>query len=190
MKFNIINERFLRNIFGKVYTSLHNVQELVFNYEYLLEEKKKLLEKIDGYLNSNSSTRIILEDWEIDLLLLQDTPIIYERNEETINFKNYYSLYELDLIKLLKKISVSPESISEKELERLYDFIRNRSKVEKTIEKSGNGLSLDIQTLDKLIFLIKRRVVTNGKNINIYERLCKKLNLTKEYNYSLEYKIS
>lgn len=174
-----INKQYLMNIFGAQYYSMSNATELAYNYEYLLAEKNNILERLKNK-SLKKLSEIILEDWELDILLLQETPNFYDGSKNLQNYKAYYNLEELFLVKVLKRTAVSPEKLTQQEIEKLYNFIRSQRKVENIITKSGNGLVLDKETLDKLINLIEKRVLTAGHNIHIYEQICNRLGLIKQ----------
>ena len=63
---------FLRNVLGTIYIS-NKQTELVYNYSFLLKEKKDLLNKIHTFLMYEEDSTITLEDWHIDLLQLQSS---------------------------------------------------------------------------------------------------------------------
>lgn len=178
----------LEEIFGSVYLAYNPSQELFFNYRILLEEKKSLLNRINDYLLSESNTRLVIEDWELDLILI---PELSSQNDNIIPFRKYYSLEELEIIEALKSIAYQPESLTIEQQEILYKLFRNRYRIATIINTSGNGLSLDQVTLNNIISLTNSRVITSGKTIAIYESLCQKLGLTKKsVNHTLELKIS
>ena len=181
---------YLQGIFGTIYIQLSSsIDELASNYIKLLEEKSTLLKKINSFIyTSNPTSKITLESWELDLLQLQENPVPYNK-EKSISYPLYYSLQEQTIIDTLKKAAYENEKISEENFKTLYDFIRNRGRVEKIIEESGNGLKLDAITLEKIMNLTNNRVVTAGKSISLYEELCNKLGLTKKEEKTLEYRI-
>lgn len=181
---------YLQGIFGTIYIQLSSsIDELASNYIKLLEEKSNLLKKINSFIySSNPTSKITLESWELDLLQLQENPVPYKK-EKSISYPLYYSLQEQTIIDTLKKAAYENEPISEENFKTLYDFIRNRGRVEKIIEESGNGLKLDAITLEKIMNLTNNRVVTAGKSISLYEELCNKLGLTKKEEKTLEYRI-
>ncbi len=171
------NQQVLQEIFGKVYTSFIPQEDLLANYKVLLAEKQNLLIR----LSTIKESRVSLESWEIDLLLLPEL--------KDSEFPQYFSLEELKLIEIFKKAAYQPEIITKEEQEKLYGIIRNRSKIEEILNTSGNGLSLDNQTLEILISLINKRKLTVGKTIELYEELCVKLGLSKaKQSKKLEYK--
>lgn len=182
-------KKYLQGIFGTVYTTLSSEQEIYNNYNHLLESKKLVIQKIHSYLHSDVENRFTLEEWELELLLLPNSPITYEK-ERKITFPVYYSIEELKIIDLFKNIAYQPDNTTKEQQEELYNFIKNRSRVEAIINNSGLGLSLDKTSLEKLLTLISTRTITSGRTIMLYERLCQKLGLTKKTNPILELKIS
>ena len=95
---------YLKEVLGSVYISTRNQDELLFNYSFLLQEKKSILNKIRNLLMLDEDTSITLEDYHIDLLMLQSDIIIYDSNNNVIEYPNYYSEEQLTIINLLKKI--------------------------------------------------------------------------------------
>lgn len=181
--------KYLQGIFGTIYMNFIPEQELYNNYNSLLEEKHNLLKKLYYKLSTEPTTRITIEDWELELLLLPDKPTNYQ--EKNIKFPIYYNLSELRIISIFKMIAYQPEKTTPEQQEELYNFIRNRSRIEAIINNSGDGLSLDNIVLESILNLTNNRVLTNGNLIQIYEALCQKLGLTHQKNNPiLELKIS
>ena len=181
--------RYLQGIFGTIYMNFTPEQELYNNYNRLLEEKHNLLNRFYYQLSAEPTKRITIEDWELDLLLLPDKTVNYQKRP--LQFPNYYNIDELRIISILKSIAYQPEKITPEQQEELYIFIRNRSRIEAIINYSGNGLSLDNIVLERILNLTNSRILTNGKFIKTYENLCQRLGLTnKKNNPRLELKIS
>ena len=180
---------YLQGIFGTVYIHLANsIDEIADNYVKLLEEKSNLLKKINSFIfSSDSTSKITLEPWELDLLQLQELTV--KTKKENSSFPLYYNLEEQKLIDTFKKAASETESMSEDNFKTLYNFIRNRGRVERILAESGNGLKVDVPTLEKIMSLTNNRVVTSGKSISLYEGLCQQLGLTKKEQKKLEYRI-
>ena len=94
---------YLKEVLGSVYISTRNQDELLFNYSFLLQEKKAILNKLRNLLMLDEDTSITLEDYHIDLLMLQSDTILYDSNNNVIEYPNYYSEEQLTIINLLKK---------------------------------------------------------------------------------------
>lgn len=177
---------YLQEVLGSVYISTRNQDELLFNYSFLLQEKKSILNKIRNLLMLDEDTSITLEDYHIDLLMLQSDIIIYDSNNNVIEYPNYYSEEQLTIINLLKKIAYNPETLTNQEILLLIKFFRNRKLVEDILSSSGNGLKLNKRTLSRVMTLFEGYTPTTGKNITIYESLCTKLSLTKKDTHTLK----
>ncbi len=177
----------LTDFLGNVYISNNNIDEATKNYSFLLEEKIKLISYLHTIIQNESD--VTLEQYQLDLLLLNSTPITYDDQNNIINYPTYYSIEELTLIDILKKISYNPESIIQEEYELLYRFFKNRLLIDNMLRSSGNGLRISSNLLSKLLKLFSTKRTTIGKNIKNYESLCKSLSLVKpSTNYKLEYK--
>ena len=177
---------YLQEVLGSVYISTRNQDELLFNYSFLLQEKKSILNKIRNLLMLDEDTSITLEDYHIDLLMLQSDIIIYDSNNNVIEYPNYYSEEQLTIINLLKKIAYNPESLTNQEILLLIKFFRNRKLVEDILSSSGNGLKLNKRSLSRVMTLFEGYTPTTGKNITTYESLCTKLSLTKKDTHTLK----
>ena len=177
---------YLQEVLGSVYISTRNQDELLFNYSFLLQEKKSILNKIRNLLMLDEDTSITLEDYHIDLLMLQSDIIIYDSNNNVIEYPNYYSEDQLTIINLLKKIAYNPETLTNQEILLLIKFFRNRKLVEDILSSSGNGLKLNKRSLSRVMTLFEGYTPTTGKNIITYESLCTKLSLTKKETHTLK----
>ena len=177
---------YLQEVLGSVYISTRNQDELLFNYSFLLQEKKSILNKIRNLLMLDEDASITLEDYHIDLLMLQSDIIIYDSNNNVIEYPNYYSEEQLTIINLLKKIAYNPESLTNQEILLLIKFFRNRKLVEDILSSSGNGLKLNKRSLSRVMTLFEGYTPTTGKNITTYESLCTKLSLTKKDTHTLK----
>lgn len=177
---------YLKEVLGSVYISTRNQDELLFNYSFLLQEKKSILNKIHTHLMYDEDTTITLEDYHIDLLMLQSDTILYDSNNNVIEYPNYYSEEQLTIINLLKKITYNPESLTNQEILLLIKFFKNRKLVEDILSSSGNGLKLNKRSLSRVMTLFEGYTPTTGKNIITYESLCTKLSLTKKDTHTLK----
>ena len=81
---------FLRQVLGNVYIS-NKQEEIIYNYSFLLKEKKTILDKIHTFLMYEEEGTITLEDWHIELLQLQSDIILFDNNNNVIEYPNYYS---------------------------------------------------------------------------------------------------
>lgn len=176
---------FLREVLGNIYVS-EKQDDLVYNYSFLLKEKKTILDKIRNHLMLEEDTIITLEDWHIDLLQLQSDTIIFDSNNDVIEYPNYYSQEQLTIINLLKKITYNPDTLTQEELLLLIRFFKNRKVVEDIIASSGNGIKLNKRALSKVMTLFEGYTPTTGRNIITYESLCTKLSLTKKDTHTLK----
>ena len=178
--------QYLKELLGSVYISTRNQDELLFNYSFLLQEKKSILNKIHTYLMYDEDTPITLEDYHIDLLMLQSDTVIYDSNNKVIEYPNYYSEEQLTIINLLKKITYNPDSLTNQEILLLIKFFKNRKLLEDILSSSGNGLKLNKRSLSRVMTLFEGYTPTTGKNIITYESLCTKLSLTKKDTHTLK----
>lgn len=176
---------FLREVLGNVYVS-QKQEEIVYNYSFLLREKKTILNKIRNVLMLDEDTTITLEDWHLDLLQLQSDIIIFDSNNNVIEYPTYYSLEQLTIIRILKKTSYNPDKLTAQEIELLIKFFKNRKLVEDILAASGNGLKLNKRALSRVMTLFEGMTPTTGKNITTYESLCNKLSLTKNNSHILK----
>ena len=179
------NLTFLEEVLGSVYISKQQ-DDVIFNYSFLLKEKKSLLNKIHTFLMYEEEGIITLEDWHIDLLQLQSDRIIFDSNNNVIEYPNYYSQEQLSIINLLKKTTYNPDTLTQEEILLLIKFFKNRKIVEDILSSSGNGLKLNKRSLSKVMTLFEGFTPTLGKNITIYESLCTKLSLTKSNKHTLK----
>ena len=177
---------YLQEQLGSVYISTRNKDELLFNYSFLLQEKKSILNKIHTHLMYDEDTTITLEDYHIDLLMLKSDTILYDSNNNVIEYPSYYSQEQLTIINLLKKITYNPYTLTNEEILLLIKFFRNRKLVEDILSSSGNGLKLNKRSLSRVITLFEGYTPTVGKNITLYESLCTKLSLTKKDTHTLK----
>ena len=180
---------FLQEILGTVYVS-EQQDELIFNYSFLLKEKKTILNKLNTFLMYEEEKTIILEDWYFDLLQLQSDRIIFDSNNNVIEYPNYYSEEELTIINILKKIPYNSETLTKEEINILIKFFKNRKLVEDILSSSGNGLKVNKRALKNIMTLFEEKTPTTGTNIKNYESLCTRLSLTKQDNYILEKKVA
>ena len=179
---------YLKEMLGIVYVS-NRKDDIVNNYSILLNEKKKLLDKIRNNLMLDECS-ITLEDWHLEILQLQSDKVIFDKNKKVIEYPKYYSQEELIIIKILKRITYTPEELKQEEMLKLIKFFKNRKLVEDILSSSGNGLILNKRALQKVMKLFDGYTTTTGKNIMIYESLCTKLSLTKKDDNLLEKKIA
>lgn len=177
---------YLKELLGSVYISTRNQDELLFNYSFLLQEKKTILNKINTHLMYEEDTTITLEDYHIDLLMLQSDTIIYDSNNNVIEYPNYYSQEQLTIINLLKKVTYNPDTLTNQEILLLIKFFKNRKIVEDILSSSGNGLKLNKRSLSRVMTLFEGYTPTTNKNITLYESLCTKLSLTKKDSHTLK----
>ena len=177
---------YLKELLGSVYISTRNQDELLFNYSFLLQEKKSILNKIHTHLMYDEDTSITLEDYHLDLLMLQSDTVIYDSNNNVIEYPNYYSEEQLTIINILRKVTYNPESLTNQEILLLIKFFKNRKLVEDILSSSGNGLKLNKRSLSRVITLFEGYTPTTGKNIITYESLCTKLSLTKKDTHTLK----
>ena len=177
---------YLKELLGSVYISTRNQDELLFNYSFLLQEKKTILNKINTHLMYEEDTTITLEDYHIDLLMLQSDTIIYDSNNNVIEYPNYYSQEQLTIINLLKKVTYNPDTLTNQEILLLIKFFKNRKLVEDILSSSGNGLKLNKRSLSRVMTLFEGYTPTTNKNITLYESLCTKLSLTKKDTHTLK----
>ena len=178
--------QYLKELLGSVYISTRNQDELLFNYSFLLQEKKSILNKIHTHLMYDEDTPITLEDYHIDLLMLQSDTVIYDSNNNVIEYPNYYSEEQLTIINLLKKVTYNPDSLTNQEKLLLIKFFKNRKLLEDILSSSGNGLKLNKRSLSRVMTLFEGYTPTTGKNIITYESLCTKLSLTKKDTHTLK----
>ena len=178
--------QYLKELLGSVYISTRNQDELLFNYSFLLQEKKSILNKIHTHLMYDEDTPITLEDYHIDLLMLQSDTVIYDSNNNVIEYPNYYSEEQLTIINLLKKVTYNPDSLTNQEKLLLIKFFKNRKLLEDILSSSGNGLKLNKRSLSRVMTLFEGYTPTTGKNIITYESLCTKLSLTKKGTHTLK----
>jgi hypothetical protein len=177
---------YLKELLGSVYISTRNQDELLFNYSFLLQEKKTILNKINTHLMYEEDTTITLEDYHIDLLMLQSDTIIYDSNNNVIEYPNYYSQEQLTIINILKKVTYNPDTLTNQEILLLIKFFKNRKLVEDILSSSGNGLKLNKRSLSRVMTLFEGYTPTTNKNITLYESLCTKLSLTKKDTHTLK----
>ena len=176
---------FLREVLGTVYVSKQQ-DDLVYNYSFLLKEKKNILNKIHTFLMYEEDSTITLEDWHIELLQLQSDRIIFDSNNNVIEYPNYYSQEQLTIINILKKASYNSDKLTQEEINILIKFFKNRKLVEDILSSSGNGLKLNKRSLSRVMTLFEGYTITTGKNIRTYESLCTKLSLTKKDTHTLK----
>lgn len=177
---------YLKEVLGTVYISTRNQDELLYNYSFLLQEKKSILNKIHTHLMYDEDTIITLEDYHLDLLILQSDTIIYDSDNNVIEYPNYFSNNQLTIISLLKKATYNPDKLTNEEILLLIRFFKNRKLVEDILSSSGNGLKLNKRALSRVMTLFEGFTPTVGKNITIYESLCTKLSLTKKDTHTLK----
>ena len=91
------NLTFLREVLGNLYVSQQQ-EDIVFNYSFLLKEKKAILNKINTLLMYEDDNSITLEDWHIELLQLQSDRILFDSNNNVIQHPQYFSQEELTII--------------------------------------------------------------------------------------------
>ncbi len=180
---------FLREVLGNIYVSTKQ-DNLIYNYSFLLKEKKTILDKIRNLLMLDEDSSITLEDWHIDLLQLQSDTILFDSNNNVIEYPNYYSQEQLTIISILKKATYNPDKLTQEEILLLIRFFKNRKLVEDILSSSGNGLKLNKRALKQVMTLFEGYTPTTGKNITTYESLCTKLHLTKKDTHKLEKKIA
>ncbi len=180
---------FLRETLGDIYISKQQ-QDLVYKYSFLLKEKKSIINKINTFLMYEEDSIITLEDWHIDLLQLQSDRILFDSNNNVIEYPNYYSQEQLTIISILKKATYNPDKLINQEIQTLVNFFKNRKLVEDIIASSGNGLKLNKRALKQVMTLFEGYTTTTGRNITIYESLCTQLSLTKKDTHKLEKKIA
>lgn len=185
---NSVQKTEIRDIFGVEYCILNDEITLTDNYNSILSQRGYLISKLYYFLdNSALSSMYALSTSDIDLLCFN---CVIPSNLDQHYFPQYCSYEELSLFRLLKKIAINKNEVTEEEYLKLYSFIRNRKRVENIIEYSTyNKIFLDKKTIEQLLTLVTKRTLTNGHVIRLYESLCHDLNL-KSYNttHKLEYK--
>ena len=129
---------------------------------------------------------ITLEDWHIELLQLQSDIILFDNNNNVIEYPEYYSEEQITIINILKKVTYNPDKLTQEEILLLIKFFKNRKVVEDILASSGNGLKLNKRTLSRVMTLFERYTPTTGRNIRTYESLCNKLSLTKKDTRTLK----
>ena len=180
---------FLEEVFGITYVREHQ-ENLLYNYSFLLKEKKSILDRIHTILMYEEDSILTLEDWHLDLLELQSAQVVFDNNNNVIEYPNYYNQEQLTIISILKKVAYTPDKITPEEFNILVKFFRNRKLVSDIIALSGNGLKLNKRALSTIMTIFERYIPTTGTNIKKYESLCNKLSLTKKDTYKLEKKIA
>jgi hypothetical protein len=179
------NLTFLREVLGNLYVSQQQ-EDIVFNYSFLLKEKKAILNKINTLLMYEDDNSITLEDWHIELLQLQSDRILFDSNNNVIQYPQYFSQEELTIISILKKATYNPDKLTQEEMQILIKFFKNRKLVEDILASSGNGLKLNKRSLSRVMTLFEGYTPTTNKNITLYESLCTKLSLTKKDTHTLK----
>ena len=114
--------QYLKELLGSVYISTRNQEELLFNYSFLLQEKKSILNKIHTHLMYDEDTPITLEDYHIDLLMLQSDTVIYDSNNNEVISEQFASFdYVIELIDKYNPYIVSSDNINvfDKEIEKV-----------------------------------------------------------------------
>lgn len=185
---NSVQSTEIKKIFGIGYCKLNDTITLTDNYNSILSQRGYLISKLYYFLdNSALSSVYALTISDIDLLCFNCNPT---NNLPKSHFQQYCSYEELSLFKLLKKIAINKDELTETDYYELYSFTRNRKRVEDIINYSTyNKLLIDKKTIEQLLSLITRRTFTTGHIITLYESLCHELNLTsKDTPYKLEYK--
>lgn len=176
---------FLRQVLGNVYIS-NKQEEIIYNYSFLLKEKKTILDKIHTFLMYEEEGTITLEDWHIELLQLQSDIILFDNNNNVIEYPEYYSEEQITIINILKKVTYNPDKLTQEEILLLIKFFKNRKVVEDILASSGNGLKLNKRSLSRVMTIFERYTPTTGRNIRTYESLCNKLSLTKKDTHTLK----
>ena len=69
---------------------------------------------------------IKLEDWYFDLLQLQSDRKLFDSDNNIIEYPNYYNKEQLTIIRILKKIPYTPETLTKEEITILIKFFKNR----------------------------------------------------------------
>ena len=85
---------FLREVLGNLYVSQQQ-EDIVFNYSFLINEKKSILNSINTLLMYEEDSVITLQDWHIELLQLQSDRILFDSNNNVIQYPEYFSQEEL-----------------------------------------------------------------------------------------------
>ena len=178
---------FLREVLGNLYV-LQQQEDIVFNYSFLINEKKSILNSINTLLMYEEDSVITLQDWHIELLQLQSDRILFDSNNNVIQYPEYFSQEELTIISILKKATYNPDKLTQEEIQILIKFFENRKLVEDILSASGAGLKLNKRALQRVMTIFKDKTTTTGHNIATYESLCTKLSLTKTNNHKLEKK--
>ena len=178
---------FLREVLGNLYVSQQQ-EDIVFNYSFLINEKKSILNSINTLLMYEEDSVITLQDWHIELLQLQSDRILFDSNNNVIQYPEYFSQEELTIISILKKATYNPDKLTQEEIQILIKFFENRKLVEDILSASGAGLKLNKRALQRVMTLFQDKIPTTGHNIKTYESLCTKLSLTKTNNHKLEKK--
>lgn len=185
---NSVQKTEIKDIFGVEYCTLNDEITLTDNYNSILSQRGYLISKLYYFLdNSALSSMYALSVSDIDLLCFN---CVIPPNIDQHYFPQYCNYEELSLFRLLKKIAINKEEVTEEDYLKLYSFTRNRKRVENILEYSTyNKLFLDKKTIEQLLTLITKRTLTNGHVIRLYESLCHDLNL-KFHNttHKLEYK--
>lgn len=176
---------FLEEALGSVYISKQQ-DDVIFNYSFLLKEKKTLLNKIHTFLMYEEEGIITLQDWHLELLQLQSDRIIFDSSNNVIEYPNYYSKEQLSIINILKKTTYNPDSLTQEEILLLIKFFKNRKVAKDILSTAGNGLKLNKKSLSRVMTLFEGYTPTTGKNITTYESLCTKLSLTKKDTHTLK----
>ena len=185
---NSVQKTEIKDIFGVGYCTLNDEVTLTDNYNSILSQRGYLLSKLYYFLdNSALSSMFALSVSDIDLLCFN---CVTPPNIDQHYFPQYCNYEELSLFRLLKKIAINKEEVTEDDYFKLYSFTRNRKRVEDIIEFSTyNKLLLDKKTIEQLLSLITKRTLPNGHVIRLYESLCHDLNLTSyDTGHKLEYK--
>lgn len=189
---NSINTTELKSIFGMSYCIQNNSNTLNDNYNNILSTRGMLQSKIYFFLDSAGDNSILkLSTNDLDLLAFSTYSAGEPQYRNLPKYLNYYSYDELSLFKVLKKLSIDKDSLTEEDIQILNQFLKNRSRVESLIANAQKGsISLDKYTIELLLDLSSKRNLTVGHTIRLYENLCHELNLgTYTTNPKLEYRI-
>ena len=178
----------IANLLGITYVMSKNPNEVAKTYSILKSTKDKLIDKIYSHIANDPVGKFRINRRSLELLTLPTTSIDYET-------ANFYSLEELNLISILRKIA-EDITITPEEFKQLQKFIGTYSKAQSIVE--GNGLNLDTDSLEKILEFTKSKTLPIGHSIKVFEYLdeyVKSKNIqtktnSPEMGYPYTYKVS
>lgn len=185
---NSVQPTEIKDIFGIGYCMQNNEVTLTDNYNSILSQRGYLLSKLYYFLDTSALSSVYpLTTSDLDLLCFNSfSPIL--KNHHT--YQQFCCLADFEIIRLLKKIAIRKEELTEEDYHQLYSFTRHRKRAEDIIEYSTyNKLLVDKKTMEQILSLVTRKVLPTGHIIRLYESLCNDLSLTTYDNHQkLEYK--